>query len=122
MAARPTLTPDGSRTAPENARPARRAVVPRPPDLELDGTRRAVVRADDRPTASIASGARPGRPVLDADPRSRGERARRDRQGPVPDRRRAGRRGGPDALPGRQAVAVPLFAIRLSADLHLLCD
>ena len=57
---------------------------------------------------------------LDAEPRGRGAIRRRHGQGALPDRRRAPAGGGPDALPRRPPLGLPLLAVGLSADLHLL--
>ena len=48
--------------------------------------------------------------------------ARRDRQGAAADPRRAAGRGRADALPGRAPLAVPLLAVGLPADVHVLRD
>ena len=47
-------------------------------------------------------------------------RAGRDAEGALPDARRPSGRGGADALPRRAALGVPLVAVRLPADLHVL--
>ena len=52
----------------------------------------------------------------------RGARARRHGQGAVRHPRRAPGRGGADALPRRPPLAVPVLAVGLPADLHVLRD
>ena len=48
--------------------------------------------------------------------------ARRHGQGAVPHRRRPPGRGGADALPRRPPLALPVLAVRLPADMHVLRD
>ena len=59
-------------------------------------------------------------PVLLADPRGRGARARRHGQGAVSHPRRPPGRGRAHALPRRPPLAVPVLAVGLPADLQLL--
>src|SRR3954447_8122898 len=113
---------DGPRPARRPPRRPGRAPLPRQPGLGVDGARRRRLRRDDRPARGPAGEARRRGPVLDARARARGARPRRHRQGAVPHARRPARRGGAHALQGRQPVAVPVVAVGVPAELHVLRD
>ena len=86
----------------------------------MDGTGLGVVRADDEPREASPRSACRGGAVLDARRHDRARGARRNRQGALPHARRAPGRGSPDALPRRAPIALPLLAVRLPVDLHVL--
>ena len=102
------------------ARRARRAPLPRRPGVALGGPRRRRLRRHVRPAAQPARDPGGGGAVQQPVSRARGPRARRDRQGAVLDRRRPPGRGGADALPGRPALDLPVLAVGLPADVHVL--
>ena len=79
------------------------------------------VRRDDRPPEGAARQADRACAVLDTLGRGQARSARRDDQGALPYRRRAPGRGCAHALPRRPALAVPLLAVRVPADVHVLC-
>ena len=110
----------GSRARHRGARP--RAGLPHPPGVGVGRARHEVVRRDDEPVGRPARPARGERPVLDAGARPRGEVRGRDGEGALPHGGRAFGRGRADALPRRPPVGVPVVAVRLSSDLHLLRD
>src|SRR5919202_1881436 len=60
--------------------------------------------------------------VLDAGSDARGRGARRNGQGALPDAGRASGGGRVDAVPRRPALALPFVAVRLPADVFVLCD
>ncbi len=98
----------------------RPACLPRPPGVGVDGPRRAGIRGDDEPAGGAPGRARRRRAVLDADRRGRGARRRRHGQGALPHRRRAPRRGGADALPGRAPIGVRVVPVGVPAHVHVL--
>ena len=102
--------------------PRRRAGVPAPPGVGVGGARRCGIRRDDERAGRAARAARGGRPVLDADGRARGARARRHGEGAVPHARRPSGRGGAHALPRRAPLGLRLVAVRLPAHVHVLRD
>ena len=101
---------------------ARRAGLPRPPGVGVDGARRRRLRRDDEPPARAARGARVGRAVLDADGRDGARVARRHGEDALPHRGRPSGRGRADALPRRPALALPLLPVGLPAHVHVLRD
>src|ERR1039458_9551478 len=102
---------------PERVRPAR---IPARPGLAMGGAGRGWFFIDDQPAPGRPRGADRGGAVLDPDSRERGARLRRNRQGAVCHPRRPPGRGGLDDLSRRPAVAVPVLAVWLPADLQLL--
>src|SRR6185312_957185 len=99
---RPPLPPalaHGPQRTRHDPRRARRAALPRPPGVGVDGPRRRGLRGDDRSARRAPRAARRAPGVLLARAAERGGLARRDRQGALPHRRRPAPGGGPDALP-----------------------
>src|SRR3954451_22290097 len=108
---------DEPRATARAARRAWRARLPGRPGLGLGLARSLLLWRDDEPAGGAAGGARTGRPLLVPVPGGRGARPRGTREGALLDRGRQARRGGPDALPRRPPLALPLEPVRLPAHL-----
>src|SRR5205807_9718107 len=90
--------------------------------MAVGGRRCVRLRRDDESPDGSACGARPRSAVLDTRRRAPTGGPRWDREDAVPDRGGPSGRGGLDALPRRAALGLPVVAVWLSADVHLLCD
>ena len=102
----------------ERGEPAYRAG----PGVGLGCGRRHRLRRDVEPATRAARGARRSGAVLDADRRDAAGVEGRHDQDALPDGRRPSGRGGADALPRRPPLAVPVVAVGLPADVHVLRD
>src|SRR3954447_17661652 len=112
----------GPEAARRRAGRRRRALVPNSPDLGVDRARRSLVRGhDESPRRAARAAANRGAGLL-ARVRARRRGARRHREGALQHGRRPADRGGADALPRRPAFALPLVAVGLPIDLHVLRD
>ena len=110
----------GPRAARPHARRRGRAQLSLPPGVGVAGARGGRLRGDDRPAGTAARA--PGRrgAVLEPSAARTGAGRGRHRQGPVRHRRGAPAGGGADALPRRAPLGLPVLAVRMPADVHLL--